>query len=427
MPSPLPVIIAAPTHLSTLPPVPAAPTTLLTHVRLPGYDQLMCLWVDPQERVRSIQPMAQAFKQAPPEQLRVVNLKGDWLSLGGIDLQINGALGVPFPLLGQSGKGLESHKSLVQISRFLWHQGIDGFLPTIVTSALDEIQAALQMLKNYMAQPVPTQTARVLGVHLEGPCLNPEKRGAHPQQHLQPLTVPFLAELLEDCGDIVKIMTLAPELDPTGETIAYLRERGIIVSLGHSQATEAQACQAFSQGANMVTHAFNAMPSLHHREAGLLGAALVNPDVYCGVIADGRHVGVTMLNLLLRAGHYSKQLFLVSDALAPLGLADGTYPWDDRWVTVQEGTAQLEDGTLAGTTLSLLAGVQNLVRWRICTVDEAIAMATTTPRRVLSCLDEIERRDRIYVGRSIENLVRWHLDRDSHELSWQRFSLNTIE
>jgi N-acetylglucosamine-6-phosphate deacetylase len=86
----------------------------------------------------------------------------------------------------------------------------------------------------------------------------------------------------------------------------------------------------------------------------------------------------------------------------------------------------LEDGTLAGTTLSLLAGVQNLVRWRICSVDEAIAMATTTPRRALSCLEELERRDRIYVGRSIENLVRWHLDRDSSELSWQRFSLNSI-
>jgi len=423
--SSIPVLIASPAHLSALPPLPAPFTTLLTHARLPGYDQLMCLWVDPQEKVRSIQPMAQAFKQPPPEQLRVINLKGDWLSLGGIDLQINGALGFPFPLLGSQKQ--DSQKTLLQICRFLWHQGVDGFLPTIVTSALGEMQGALQAIKAYMAQPTPTQTARILGVHLEGPCLNPEKRGAHPQKHLQPLTVSFLAELLGDWGNIVKVMTLAPELDPTGETIAYLRERGIAVSLGHSQATEAQAQQAFSQGATMVTHAFNAMPSLHHREAGLLGAALVNAEVFCGVIADGRHVGVTMLNLLLRAGHYSKQLFLVSDALAPLGLPDGIYPWDDRQVTIHDGTAQLEDGTLAGTTLSLLAGVQNLVRWGICSVDEAIAMATTTPRRALSCLDEIERRDRIYVGRSVENLVRWHLDRESSELSWQRFSLNPIE
>jgi N-acetylglucosamine-6-phosphate deacetylase len=365
--------------------------------------------------------MAQAFKQPPPEHLRVINLKGDWLSLGGVDLQINGALGIPFPLLGQGEQS--PRQALQEISRFLWQQGIDGYLATIVTSSVADIHRSLAAIKGYMGLPTPAHTAKLLGVHLEGPCLNGEKRGAHPKKHLKPLTIPVLEEILGEWADIVKIITLAPELDPSGETIAYLRGQNIVVSLGHSQASEAEAKAAFEQGANMVTHAFNAMPSLHHREAGLLGAALVNADVYCGFIADGRHVNTTMLNLLLRAGSYSKQLFLVSDALAPLGLPEGVYPWDKRQITIANGTARLEDGTLAGTTLSLLSGVQNLVRWRICSVDEAIAMATITPRRALSCTEENDRRDRLYVGQSLDSLVRWHLERETHELTWERFRI----
>lgn len=421
------ILISPPSYpLPTLPPEPVVPTTLLTHARIPGYDQLMCLWVDPQEKVRSIQPMAQAFKQPPPEHLRVINLKGDWLSLGGVDLQINGALGVPFPLLAHSIAADQDSKSVLQkIGRFLWKAGIDGYLATIVTSSVADIHQALAAIKAYLSLPSSPHTAKLLGVHLEGPCLNPEKRGAHPQKHLKPLSIPVLEEILGEWSNIVKIITLAPELDPTGKTIAYLRNRNIIVSLGHSQATEAQAQSAFEQGASMVTHAFNAMPSLHHREAGLLGAALVNPEVYCGFIADGRHINVTMLHLLLRAGNYSKQLFLVSDALAPLGLPEGTYPWDNREITIANGTAQLADGTLAGTTLSLLAGVQNLVRWRICSVDEAIAMATITPRRALSCVEESERRDRMYVGQNLSSLVRWHLERETHELTWERFNISS--
>jgi N-acetylglucosamine-6-phosphate deacetylase len=198
--------------------------------------------------------------------------------------------------------------------------------------------------------------------------------------------------VLGDYAHVVKVMTLAPELDSTGKVIPYLRSLGITVSLGHSQATAAQAQQAFTQGASMVTHAFNAMPGLHHREPGLLGAALVHPGVYCGLIADGQHICPTMIQLLLRAGCYEKGIFLVSDALAPIGLPDGIYPWDTRQIEVKNGTARLPDGTLSGTTLPLLVGVQNLVQWGICEVEsvyafgigEAIALATEAPRQAIS-------------------------------------------
>jgi N-acetylglucosamine-6-phosphate deacetylase len=214
-------------------------------------------------------------------------------------------------------------------------------------------------------------------------------------------------------------MTLAPELDSTSEVIPYLHSLGITVSLGHSLATAAQAEIAFELGASMVTHAFNAMPALHHREPGLLGAALIHPVVRCGLIGDGQHVCPTMIQLLLRAGCYEKGIFLVSDALAPIGLPDGFYPWDFRQIEVKNGTAQLPDGTLAGTTLPLLVGVQNLVRWGICGVEEAIALATQAPRLAIGLPG-------IGAGQPAQ-LLRWHLDESTSKLNWRRLELNNTE
>jgi N-acetylglucosamine-6-phosphate deacetylase len=191
-----------------------------------------------------------------------------------------------------------------------------------------------------------------------------------------------------------------------------LRSLGITVSLGHSQATATQAQQAFDQGATMVTHAFNAMLGLHHREPGLLGAAIVHPHVYCGLIADGQHVSPIMMDLLLRASQYDRGVFLVSDALSPLGLPDGTYPWDTRQIKVKNGTARLPDGTLSGTTLSLLVGTQNLVKEGVCDVETAIALATIAPRRAISLPTNP-------IGQPA-NLLRWHQS-DCGKLSWQRF------
>ena len=215
-----------------------------------------------------------------------------------------------------------------------------------------------------------------------------------------------------DFTEIIKVITLAPELDSHNEVIPYLHQQGIIVSLGHSQATAEQSQNSFNMGATMVTHAFNAMPALHHREPGLLAAAITNKKVMCGFIADGKHVSPMMIDLLLRASDYTQGLFLVSDALAPLGLPDGTYPWDSREITVTSGTARLADGTLSGTTLPLLAGVQNLVEWEICDLETAIELATTAPRTAIG-LSGIE-------GAHASNLLRWDYDEPSKKITWQR-------
>jgi N-acetylglucosamine-6-phosphate deacetylase len=440
----------------------------IINARVPGYKDLQILLVNRQGMIEQILSMGTVFKRVPPPDLQVLDVKGDWISLGGVDLQINGALGLAFPDLQAENAHL-----LPKICEFLWNAGVDAFLPTLVTTAVENIQRSLAVIAKFMATDgevviadaetsrrgdaenldaekfrrgdaesvfnkflvsplspcplvpaspsprVPTSprphlpASSILGVHLEGPFLNFHKRGAHPAEYLLPLTINEVKRVLGDYAGIVKVVTLAPELDATGEVIPYLRSLGMTVSLGHSQATAAQAQQAFDLGATMVTHAFNAMPPLHHREPGLLGAAITHPDVMCGFIADGQHVSPTMLDILLRASHYQQGLFLVSDALSPLGLPDGIYPWDTRQIEVKDGTARLPDGTLSGTTLPLLLGVQNLVKWGICDPEVAIALATDAPRKAVNLPTNI-------LTTSATQLLRWHFDQATKKLTWKR-------
>jgi N-acetylglucosamine-6-phosphate deacetylase len=356
--------------------------------------------------------MISSIAESVAGDLPILDAAGDWISLGGVDLQINGALGLAFPDVTMA-----DFSKLTEIYDFLWQQGVDGFLPTIVTTSIENIHRSLAVFAAFMAQQ-PQNTAQVLGVHLEGPFLNLQKRGAHPEAYLLPLTVDYITTVLSKYAEVVKVITLAPELDQTGTVIPYLRSLGIIVSLGHSQANFAQAESAFTSGASMVTHAFNAMPGLHHREPGLLGSALTQPHVQSGFIADGQHVHPAMLKLLVRAGEYSQGLFLVSDALSPLGLSDGKYPWDTREIEVINGTARLPDGTLSGTTRSLLVGVQNLVKWDVCNLGQAIELATIAPRQALiNPANRSKDLTDIYVGQ-VANLLRWKSN--DGQLSWAR-------
>jgi N-acetylglucosamine-6-phosphate deacetylase len=384
---------------------------LITNARLIGYEGLQQIKVNEQGKIEAIFPMTDNINFDRARQIQTINIEKDWLSLGGVDLQINGGLGLAF-----SDLEVKDLSKLKEICAFLWQQGVDGFLPTIVTTAVEKIERSLSVISEFMTtQENERQEAKILGVHLEGPFLNYEKRGAHPAEYLLPLNLNKVRQVLSDYSKIVKVITLAPELDETEEVIPYLCSQGIIVSLGHSLATAEQARQAFKLGASMVTHAFNAMPSLHHRQPGLLGEAIVNPNVTCGLIADGNHVCSTMMKILLSASNYDRGIFLVSDALAPIGLPDGIYPWDKRNIEVNKGTARLADGTLSGTTLPLLVGVNNLVKWQICGVEEAIAMATESPRKAIGMPG-------IGVGQSAQ-FLRWHWDEEKADLTWQRLDL----
>ena len=398
------------------------PLTLI-NARIIGKPGLQCISIC-KGKIDAIAPMgmASALPNQTVESLQL-DVAGDWVSLGGVDLQINGALGLAFPDLRPGDE-----ERLAKIGEFLWDCGIDAFLPTLVTTAVEKIHQALTLLQNFSAQAIEKSSekpiAQILGVHLEGPFLNSEKCGAHPVEYLLPLTLEDVKQLLGNRAEMVKIITLAPELDTSGEVIPYLKSLGITVSLGHSQATSAEAEAAFEQGASMVTHAFNAMPGLHHRQPGLLGAAIAHPEVYCGLIADGQHVCPTMLEVFLRACRGGlKQagegacVFLVSDALAPLGLPDGIYPWDNRLIEVKQGTARLPDGVLTGTTLPLLDGVQNLVKWGICDAEEAIALATETPRKAIGLPG-------LSPGQPA-HLLRWCLNLSQKTLTWRRLNVNS--
>jgi N-acetylglucosamine-6-phosphate deacetylase len=392
-------------------------TLLIINAQVPGYQGNQQIFVQAGV-IAAIAPMTDPLITDPllPDG-PIMDVEQDWISLGGVDLQINGALGLAFPDLSQANV-----HQLEGICQYLWAQGVDGFLPTIVTTSVAKIQQALATIAQFLSAP-PGPTARILGVHLEGPFLSPQKRGAHPAEHILPLTVDWAKRVLGDYASIIKVITLAPELDPTGAAIDYLRSQNIIVSLGHSQATAAQADQAFAQGATMVTHAFNAMPSLHHREPGLLGAAIRQPQVRCGLIADGQHVSPIMMDILLRASDYDRGIFLVSDALAPLGLPDGIYPWDERQIEVKQGTARLLDGTLAGTTLPLLVGVQNLVEWEICDLGRAIALATITPRQALvSAAGQDAVSNQGLWLHQLATLLRWQVNPTSGRVDWVRLS-----
>lgn len=374
---------------------------IITNGRLVGYSDLQTLVIE-NGKIKSIQPSH--FKTNSD-----LDLEGDYLSLGGVDLQINGGLGLAFPDLC-----FDDIDKLHDICAYLWSTGVDQFLPTIVTTSVEKIHQSLKVIQEFKREKPRKNEAEIIGVHLEGPFLNYEKRGAHPPEYLLPLTLDNIKIVLGAYADVVKIITLAPELDEKKEVIPYLQSLGIVISLGHSQATAEDAIIAFQQGASMVTHAFNAMPNLHHRQAGLLGEAIVNPHVYCGLIADGNHVCLTMLKLILQASNYHQGVFVVSDALAPIGLGDGVYPWDSRTIEVKNGTARLPDGTLSGTTLPLFVGVQNLYEWGICNIEDAIALVTDAPRKALKmpCLEVS----------SPANLIRWHEDKQNKKLHWQRIN-----
>jgi N-acetylglucosamine-6-phosphate deacetylase len=402
-------------------------STVILNARLsqrPGFYRI----VTKDNWLQSIEPMAKETAMSSAKV--VIDVKGDWISLGALDLQINGALGLAFPDLRQV-----HFEQLRAICKLLWQQGVDGFCPTIVTTSLDNFHGSLAAICEFQKLPAEPSSAQVLGAHLEGPFLNPAKRGAHPAEFLQPLTLANVKAVIDEFAEAISIVTLAPELAVDEAVIDWLTSRNITVSLGHSLATAQQASLAFAQGATMVTHAFNAMPGLHHRDPGLLGAALADSRVFGGLIADGQHVCPTMLDLLLRMGRGSLTrqtgglflggLFLVSDALSPYGLPDGVYPWDERQIEVVEGAARivkdpLAAGTLAGTTLPLIEGAQNLVKWGLCSVEEAIALVTQTPRQAIGIPD--------LAIHAPASLLRWHHDIATGELTWQRLTApNVIE
>jgi N-acetylglucosamine-6-phosphate deacetylase len=296
----------------------------------------------------------------------VVELPGHYLVPGFVDLQVNGAFGVD----------VVSHpERLGELSAALPATGVTSYLPTLITLPLErypELLGGLDLESEKGAAP--------LGLHLEGPFISPQKRGAHAAEAVADPDPAALGKLL-DAGR-VEMVTLAAETPGAGRLIELAANRGTVASLGHSAASFEEAMSAFELGAASVTHLFNAMSPLHHRDPGLPGAAMAHPSARCGIVPDGRHVHPEMVRLAFeRLG--ADRMYLVTDAMAAAGMGEGEYELAGRIVSMQDGIPRLEHGTLAGSVLTMDEAIRNALEFTGCSLPEAIRMATATPAALI--------------------------------------------
>ena len=287
---------------------------------------------------------------------------------GFVDLQVNGFGGVDF--LDADAEGYR------RAGDALLETGVTAYLPTLITSPEEQVLAALREVPTAAGRP------RILGVHLEGPFLSPHRLGTHTPDARRDPDLALLDRLLD--GGPVRVMTLAPELPGAESLIDRLLERGVTVSLGHSDATAAQANAAFDRGVRTVTHLFNAMRPLLHRDPGIVGAALARDDVIVQIIVDGIHLAPETALVVWRAA--GGRLAVVTDAITAAGVADGSYSFGSLDIEVHEGAVRRPDGVLAGSVLTMLEAVQNLHALGVPLAD-AVAAATEVPARVLGLED----------------------------------------
>lgn len=283
---------------------------------------------------------------------------------------------------GQAGLDVMSDdpKDVLALSERLGRQGLLGFLPTFLCSSVAQIRRSLEVLKRVAGTE---RGARILGVHLEGPFLHPERKGTHNPRHIRPISLREMQEHVAAAEGLIKLVTLAPELPGSRELIGFLTRKGIRVSMGHTTASFEQAREAKRWGVTGVTHLCNAMNALHHREPGLLGFALLDRDLYTEVIADGVHVSEPVLRLILKL-RPADRIVLVSDSFF-LSRHRGLRRASWRGLTVKrfpDGSLRRPDGTLAGSDITLRQAVGRVARLGV-SEDAAIAMASTNPLRWL--------------------------------------------
>lgn len=296
-----------------------------------------------------------------------LDLRGDYLLPGFVDVHIHAYRG---------HDAMQGEQAVRAMSRDLYDAGVAAFLPTTMSAPMGETAHAVAGIRAVMAQP-ERRGARVLGVHMEGPFLHPEKAGAQRADCLCPPDWNVFLAMAEDVS-AVRIITLAPELPGAEAFIRRAADAGVAVSMGHSAATAEQAHHAADLEANHVTHTFNAQPPLHHRQPGLTGAALADDRLYTEFIADGIHLHGDIVRLLCRAKGAGRAV-AITDAMEAAGMPDGEYHLGGQAVTVQAGQARLRDGTLAGSVLTMRQALHGLIHRFGIAPEDAVRMCTQTP------------------------------------------------
>ncbi|HHX8278562.1 TPA: N-acetylglucosamine-6-phosphate deacetylase [Vibrio diabolicus] len=321
--------------------------------------------------IQSIVPVTEL-----PQGIEVKDLAGANLSPGFIDLQLNGCGGVML------------NDAITPETMQIMHEanlksGCTSFLPTLITSSDEDMRTAISAAREYHNQ----YQNQSLGLHLEGPYLNVAKKGIHNVDFIRPSDENMI-DLICANADIIAKVTLAPEQnDP--EHIARLKAAGIVVSIGHTNATYAEARKGFEAGITFATHLFNAMTPMVGREPGVVGAIYDTPDVYAGIIADGFHVDYANIRIAHRIK--GEKLVLVTDATAPAGANIDHFIFVGKKVYYRDGKCVDENGTLGGSALTMIEAVQNSVEHAGIALDEALRMATLYPATAIGVEDRLGR------------------------------------
>ncbi len=322
---------------------------------------------------------------------------------GFIDLHIHGA--------GGADVMDATEEALNRIAGTLPREGTTSFLATTITEAPERIERAVMNIGRYVEKgkrvvgndegEMEGGRAEILGIHLEGPFLSRKHAGAQPVESILPGDLALFQHWQEISGHLIRLVTLAPEEEGVLSLIRYLHETGVISSIGHTDATLEQVRRGVEAGATHVTHLFNAMRGMHHREPGTAGAALLMNQLMVELIADGIHVHPEVVALTYRMKG-KEGITLITDAMRAKCLGNGKYELGGQEVFVADGKATLADGTLAGSVLTMDKGVRNMMRFSGCTLEEAIRMASYNPAKELHLL---HRKGSLAVGKDADILL----------------------
>ncbi len=296
-----------------------------------------------------------------PSNAKVIDLTGNYLAPGLIDLQIYGSGG---RLLG----AYPDSETLRQMECDLLSAGTTGFLATVATNSDETVEKAIEASVNYRKAAI----GNFLGLHLEGPFLNPKRRGAHPEKYIKKGDVNTVKKWVKAASGEIKMITIAPELQ-SRELTDYLNDSGIIISAGHTDATYTEALSFLSQSVQAATHLYNAMSPIHHRSPGII-PAIFERQPYTSIVADGIHVSFPMISLAKR--ELGDKLFLITDAV--------TETWEGEYRhKLHTDHYTLPDGTLSGSSLTLLKAVENCTKHAGIPLDEALRMGSIYPAKLL--------------------------------------------
>lgn len=317
---------------------------------------------------------------------KVIDLEGGYICPGWIDIHCHGAVG--FDAMDADLNGI------LEVARFKASQGVTGFIPTGITNPLAEIEKAVGVVQR--AAKIVEDGANILGFHVEGPFINPKKKGAHQEEMIIGVDADWTRKIqIKTPGKL--IVTVAPEKEGALDYIQEMSEAGVLIGIGHSDGNYEDVKAAYEAGASHGVHTFNGMKGLHHREPGVVGA-IMNTSLVAEVILDGIHLHPAVVEILSKL-KLPDELVLVTDAMRATGLEDGEYDLGGLQVTKVGKEARLVDGTLAGSTLTMQEAVQNAVQLVGLSIVDTMKMAATNPAKILGL---VERKGSIELGKDAD-------------------------